>query len=228
MDSRYIAAVSMAFVIAIGFLRTLTAYRGLKKRRDFVSEFSDKFVEFANNPDFDGKLYYWLTHNSVAIQSELGPLGVASYKPPAIDYVIHNYQMIVNLLPELRRKKTENRLFRDGEIHREYATMCLDILVRYLGVIDRWLQEARDELRNPFIWLGQGVQSILLLPAYVLHWFGLLGASALGTLTRNILVKSISFIVAVVGLLSSLVTLLVGWEETARIIGPLWRDAFGP
>ena len=145
-----------------------------------------------------------------------------------LSYIIQNYQVIVNLLPELRRAKTENRLFRDAEIYREHASMCLDVLVRYLGVIERRLQSAKDELRNPFIWLRQGVQSILLLPAYFLHWSGLLGASTLGTLTKNLFVKSISAIVAVVGLLSGLVTVAVGWEQTARMIESLWRNVFGP
>jgi hypothetical protein len=228
MDSRYIPILGIALVMAIGFFKTLAYYRALKKRRDFVSEFSDKFVEFANKPDFDGKLYYWLTHNSVAVQSELGPLGIVTYKPPAAGYMIQNYQIVVNLLPELRREKTENRLFRNDEIHREYASMCLDVLVRYLGVIDRWLQGAKGELQNPLIWLRQGVQAILLLPAYILHWFGLLGAAAIGTLTRNILVKGISAIVAIVGLLSGLVTIIVGWDQSIRIIEPLWHNVFGP
>ena len=118
MNSRYIAALSIVLVMAIGFLKTLTYYKGLKKRRDFVSEFTDKFVEFASKPDFDGALYYWLTHNSVAIQSELGLFGVMAYKPPAASYMrgVHKSHWKAEAISEI---------FRGGNPHMELASMAI-------------------------------------------------------------------------------------------------------
>ena len=206
---------------------TLICYNELKKRKDFIFEFSSKLVEFSGKPEFDNALYFWLTQNSVAIQSELGPYGIIAYKPPAADYMYPNYQIIVNLLPELRRAKTGTYLFQDYETQREQASMCLDVLIRYSGVLEQWLKETRNDFHNPLVWLRQGFQTILLIPAYILYWFGILGTSTLRKLIGNSIIKGISVIVTLVGILSGLVTIAVGWDQSVNIVMILWKNLTG-
>lgn len=156
MDLRYLSIVIVVIVLIIGFVQVWSSYKDLKRRRDLVVEFGNKFSEFAKQQEFDNQLYFWLTQNSVTVQSELGSLGIVAYKPPAANYMIENYPIIVNLIPELRRDKTDNRMFRDMAIYQEHANMCLDVLIRYLGLLEKWLKEATNDLRNPLIWLRNG------------------------------------------------------------------------
>lgn len=218
MDLRYFAILVIAIVLIIGYVQTRSEYKDLRKRKDLIVEFGNKFNEFCKQSEFDNQLYFWLVQNSVLVQSELGSFGIVAYKPPSANYMIPNYQVIVNLIPELRREKTDNSMFRDMAIYHEHANLCLEVLIRYLGLLEKWLGEATIELRNPFIWLRNGVQAVLLIPLYLLNWFGVLGKSTIGKFTQNIFFKSISAIVAIIGLLSSLVTIIIGWDEFSKLI----------
>ncbi len=226
MNPTLLIAICLIAILIIGVVKVYLGYRELKQRRDFVVEYANKFSEFAKKPGFDEELYFWLTHNSVAIQGELGQYGKIDYKPPAANYVIQNYQVIVNLLPELRREKTGGYAFTSARIYQEEVSICLDTLVRYLGVIDKRLGEALSEARNPFIWLREGVQTILLIPAFVLRWLGLISSSTISRLSKNIIFRLLSGLVAFVTLVSGLVTIAVGWEEFQNFLSSLWQSFF--
>ena len=205
MNERYLIIGALFAVLAIGFIRLLVKRNRLITEGDFAQKYLSKFQKFATSyrDKFDGQLYYWLTHRAVKMQSQMGVFGQVDYKPPAANYYIRNYQFIVNTLP----------LMRSGMTYLPEVAMCEDALIRYIGLVDDRLASSSKRLKNPFIWLQEGVQLILALPVLVLHWSGLISITAIDSLTENLFFKVLSGLIILTGLVASVFTIALGWEE---------------
>lgn len=106
-------------IFIIGFIQVYNRHNRVVKKIEFADEYRYKFVEFANkyfqtydrysrSGDFDGELYVWLTMNVSKIQNYVGSFGVMSYKPAFQNYMINNYQIIINTIPKFREGQVEN------------------------------------------------------------------------------------------------------------------------
>jgi hypothetical protein len=160
------------------------------------------------------------------MQEDLGPLGVADYKPPGNLGFIPRYQVIVNLLPELRRLRMGEYHFGAEGIFAEQANLCLDTLVRYAGVLQRRSEQSAKQLRNPLAWLREGVQTILLLPVSLLVSLGVLGASTEERFRGSLLFRVMAGIIALMGLLSGVITIALGWKQFTALLAGLFEHPF--
>jgi hypothetical protein len=132
----------------------------------------------------------------------------------------------MNSLPLVRRAKTARGLSRLDERDLEEAAMCMEALLHCLGTLEVWLAESARRLRNPLIWLREGVRFFLLLPVSVLRWLGFIGPSRLKRIENSGIVRVISGLVALVELLSGTVAICVGWDEFTNVVMQLWQALF--
>src|SRR5690606_31670106 len=113
--------------------------RNLAKEHDEGIEYINTFREYcqslmSHQENYD--LYQKLTMNAPLMQEKVGSLGVAQHWIPPFSRVAYrNFQLIVNLLPEIRRKQGSlegwNSLM-DDEV-RGYISTIDEVLLRYLG-----------------------------------------------------------------------------------------------
>ena len=189
-------------------------YRKLFGRRDFAVEYYNTFAKVAESfgtEEFDHESYRWLTKNGIKMQAELGSLGVISYKPAFSNYYIQNYQPVLNTIPELRT----------GNAHRSDLMTLDDMLVRHIGRLDNRLEQSLSELKNPIFWLRDGIGFIVALPISMLGWFGIVGNSFVRSVKGSFLFKLLSFLIALVGLIASLITIFLGWSEFLSLLDNL-------
>lgn len=209
MNTWHVILIAFA-LLAIGFASVFRHHLRFLSRKAFAVDYLNKFRSLVQtcDHDFDGKLFYWLTHRASKIQAELGQFGLADYRPPAAAYMFRNYQLIVNMLPEIR----------SGLANAYQIGACEDSLVRYIGWLDDRLGDSLRELANPLIWLRSGVQCVLSLPAAVLCWLGVIGESSFASLSNS---RAFKFVCGLVTLLASVATILgyvLGPKELADVI----------
>lgn len=209
-------------VFIIGFVQVYNRHLRVVKKIDFAGEYRNKFVGFANKyfqtydrwsraGDFDGELYVWLTMNVSKIQDYVGSFGVMSYKPAFQNYMFNNYQIIINTIPK----------FREGQVEKFDVGAVDDCLLRYIGYLEEYSKDTLKNLRNPIVWFREGFREILSIPIFVLNWFGIISKRTVNSIKDSLIYKVISGLIALVTLVSGLVTIIVGYDQTIEFIKKL-------
>jgi hypothetical protein len=223
MDRIWIALALLA-VIAAGFAGILARLRRLNGWEAFAKEYLAKLVEYVKSGGRNQEAYTWLTYRSGRMQSQLGPRGIfAAYKPPFAQFQYTNYPVIVNMLPELKRSIENDILAEQAD---QYATTIRDTLVRYLGALDDQRTTYLSQIRNPIIWLKEGVQILFTLPFSLLTWTGLIGNRVLSVITNSVLFRVVSAIGSTIGLLSAIIGIVLGWDDFSDFVSRLWNQFF--
>lgn len=223
----WIPLTIIALVIFIGFMKSYTNYNNKSNQNEFAIEFLNNYREFCDElfkNNFNEEKYQWLKLNSSKMQSSMGRYGTAaSYKPSGANYFFQNYQIIVNSLPEIRN---QYRRMIDGfglsfewRMLEETVRMIEEALLTYIGARSNTVEDAKKELRNPLIWLREGVRFIVTSPISLFYWSGLMQYSTYNTISNNFFVKLISFLIGLIGLISSIVTIVTGYTPFKNIIG---------
>lgn len=211
--------LSILTVFIIGFVQVYNCHSRAVNKIDFAGEYRNKFVEFTNKyfqtydrwssaGDFDGELYVWLTMNVSKIQNYVGSFGVMSYKPAFQNYMINNYQIIINTIPKFREGQVEN--FDVGAVD--------DCLLRYIGYLEEYSKDAQKNLRNPFVWFREGFREILSVPIFILSWFGIISNRTVNSIKDSLIYKIISGLIALVTLVSGVVTIIVGYGQAIEFV----------
>lgn len=205
----------LIIVLLTGLILSFRRHSKILKDLDFAREYRDKFVEFVNHyfknndrwsnkGNIDGETYVWLTMNVNKIQNKVGGFGIMTYKPAYQNYMINNYQLIVNTLP----------LFREGKVENFDANSVDDCLLRYLGHLEGNTQESLKNLKNPIIWFREGIREILSIPILLLSWFGIFSTRTVNRIIDSAFFKIIAGLFALVTFISGVVTIIVGYKET--------------
>ena len=69
---------------------------------------------------------------------------------------------------------------------------------------------------NPFICFREGIRFIIGLPALILYWSGIISTRTIGAARASSVFKFISSVITLIGLISSIITILIGWNEGKR------------
>ena len=216
-----VTALILLFLVAItGLIRIANRIRSLNQRISFANEFFEKVEEYVKSGGRNIEVYSWLIHRSPKMQTSLGRIGIAGYRPPYANYMLSNYQIILNTLPELRQA-LEDTLFA-SQAH-EYYMLLQETLLRYTGVMSDLLEPQWGYLKNPIVWLREGVQLVLLVPLLLLEWAGLITSSTVSKFSGNLIFSIFSGIVTILGLLSAMITIVLGWEEFVHIVNELLK-----
>lgn len=208
-------------VLVTGLITLWRQVTGRVEKLTFALEFRERFIAYCNSSGEDNAAYTWLTLNCTRMQNEMGPMGIYSaFRPPHAQFMLQNYPIIMNMLPELKRWFSEHRqgFGAFGSMVDSYASAIDEALLRYIGVTQQTEQEARQRLKNPLLWLRTGVEQVLSLPLFIFVWFGLAGISAVRRLQANVLFKIISVVTTVVGLISGVMGMVLGWHDMAELI----------
>ncbi len=211
-------ALLLIGIALIGWLQLIYKFRRTNKKEKYAIDYLNKFRKYVESQGNDNETYGWMIYESVKMQRQLGILGImSSYKPPGADYIYNRYQVLLNMLPELH--SIFNRgLLTISSLASDYIQILRDMLVRHLGVLNEEKNDIRSELANPIKAFRAGIQLILLLPAYIVNWFGLATNDFLSRLSRSLIFKFISGIVAIVGFISAVIGIVVGWGEFMGIL----------
>jgi hypothetical protein len=208
-----IAGILIVFVV--GFNDVYKRHSRIVEKIDFAGEYRDKFVELANkyfqNYDrynrsgtLDNELYVWLTLNVNKMQGNLGGAGVMDYSAPFQMYRVHNYQIVINTIPK----------FRDGSVENFDINSVDDCLLRYIGQLEEYGKDTLRNLKNPIIWFREGFREVLSIPIFILNWFGIISSRTVYSIKDSLIYKAISGLIALVTLVSGVVTIVVGYDQT--------------
>lgn len=150
MYYRIIPILITLAVIVIGFIARVVNAGDISARREFTIQFQNTFIELANSFFRTGRmsddLYSKCIHDVDAIQAELGYDGIiADYVDRLHGIKGQNYQLFVNIIPEIR----EAEGMRDNSIIMERVSQlvgtCNDALQRHVGNLDRELDAEKKE-----------------------------------------------------------------------------------
>ncbi|MGM8363469.1 hypothetical protein ACSV4D_16265 [Flavobacterium sp. ARAG 55.4] len=209
-------------ILITGFIKIrIRANRHIKKY-NFANEFRNRFISLANaygatydrwdrKGNVDQEQYIWLTKNVNTMQSDLGYIGTLHYVAAFQRYTINNYQILINTIPK----------FRNGQVEDFDINSSDDCLVRYIGFVEEVLDDDSKDLKNPVIWFKEGVHEIMSLPLFIFSWFGIISNKSVSKFMANAFYKFITGIIALVTLISGIVTIIQGKEATIEMINKL-------
>lgn len=177
----------------------------------FAKEFFEHLKRFVESSGRDMEAYAWCTRNSVRMQRELGPYGwLEAYRPPFGDVIYNRAAVITTLLPELYSQFNISSFEPYAPAVNSLTQTLQEVLIRHFGVLSEEESSILKGLRNPLVWLREGVRWALLLPLSVLDWLGVTSGVA-GRASRSRIGKVVAGLVTLLGLLSAVITVFLGW-----------------
>jgi hypothetical protein len=203
---------SCILLVVIGLLRVNSRLTNLATKRGRIENFLMNLGSYVKSRGKDQQAYLQMLHQSARIQREMGSYGIAKYKPPGSHDFMEGYQLIVNHLSELERWK------HDEDAFFAIAGSMRDGLVLYLGVVDEPEEDLKRKKRNPFKLLLEGIAWILVLPLTLLALLGLLGEDTVESASQVGIVRFFAGFISIVGLLSSVITIITGWSQFVEIV----------
>ena len=195
--------------IIIGFLSVRNDDKRIKDNLESANIFLLKLEEYVQSQGKNNLSYDWLIIDSPKMQLILGEIGIAAkYKPPAANYVVSNYPVIVNTLPDLRQA-IENRY---SWAYEDYMTIRETIL-RYKGTLENREKHLSRSLKNPLIWFFTGISQILSIPFQILSWAGLLSSNSITSIKKSFIYKIFSGLIGLIELIGSIISIFNGWDK---------------
>ena len=80
--------------------------------------------------------------------------------------------------------------------------------MRYVGNIENYIESYEKKIKNPLIWLIEGIHETMAIPFYLLNWLNLISISFVKKIISNLVFK----IVALISFISAIVTIITGGE----------------
>ena len=225
---RWIIVLIIVGISIIGFIDLIFSYRSLMSKKNFSIEFVNKYREFCTGlfrKNLNEELYQWLRLKCSRMQTIMGSYGIASiYQPPFSNIIYRNHQIIVNGLSEIRKEYSmlddlgSSLTYRNLE---EMARMIDDCIILYIGSLEDVEKDLISEMKNPLIWFREGIRFIVLIPISFLHWSGLINYNTYNKLTNNLLVKTITMLITLIGLISSIIGIIQGYDYLVIIFNKI-------
>lgn len=211
MGDRLIVIGALVVVATEGFVTLVAARRRIARDYQFAHDFGERFSDFTRSEGVNAEAYTWLIQQSNKMQIAMGSQGVyAMFRPPFANFQYRNYPIILNLLPELRKAFLDPILSRN--LAQQYRSAIAESLLRHVGMLEQ--RKASDgELLNPLVWLREGVRWLLSLPFALLAWTGLISLQKVNALLYSGLARVVTAFVTLVGLLSGVMGIILGWKE---------------
>ncbi len=213
------------FLAGIGGAKIRGRLRENDSRVELLEEFRLRLSAFVESQGQDGEAYGWMLQRSERLQRAMGWYGVMPLYRPAFENAgYRNYQIVMNLVPKIRADfvasagMLSSRGLGGLAPERQHHALLEEAFLRYAGHLGEKHEHDVADMVNPFKWLREGVQSVLLFPFKLLQWFGVLSPGLLEAIDANPFVKIVSGIVAIVSFLGSLTTVVVRWAPFSKIV----------
>jgi len=192
-------------------------------KKEKVYQFRIDLLDWFNEGGTNQAKYNNLLYQSPGAQNAMGGWGIVSYRPPFQNYMIENYQVVLNLLPEI------NHGLNDGITQRmafKHMEMLDGALMRFLGNSDDMAESWRKKFANPFHVFSRGANMIFTLPIIMLLEFGLISKKIYSALVDSLLFRLFVFSITIIGLISGIITIILGWEEFTSIVSKVIFSLF--
>lgn len=131
-----------------------------------------------------------------------------SYKPPFANYIIHNYQIIANTIPQIRT----------GQAHPNDLASVEDCIFMLIGYLENGLGALDRGLRNPWHWLTVGTTSVLDTPVRALAALGIIGQGAADKAAGSRIYRLVALIGLIVSIIAGLVQIVDGWDTVRSFL----------
>ncbi|WP_438312415.1 hypothetical protein [Sporosarcina sp. FA9] len=208
-------------LIAIGFIKEFMSLRMVIKDIDYLAGYNESYVEYLNNhlnydyyssrignKQAENELHVKLISQAPKAQRLLMDAGLVDYEPPFRGYRVSNYPVLVNTVQYLRNPSALTEEFK----------MLNTILIMQIARYEELYESIKANIFNPIVLLREGVQFFVTLPISLLYWTGIIQYSTQYKLSNNIIVKFINFLIIIIGLVSAIVTILLGWEQLKEFL----------
>ena len=216
MDKIIVIVIIIALCL-IGFYQIFKRIKSFNEKYTFAIEYLDALKSYLESNGQDIQSYSWLINRSNKMQNQMGSQGLLGfYRPPYQNYGIPNYPIILNMLPDLRTALSDSFLSRS--LASQYANALQEAIVRHIGSIEDAINNQKKYFRNPIVWLRQGIRMLLSLPANLLNWLGIITITAVNKYNSSIFFKILYSIITIVGLVSAIITIVMGWNQFLSII----------
>ena len=143
----------------------------------------------------------------------MGEFGVMGYRPAYERYVIPNWPVVLNCLPQMRRNLELE--FSGGPAFDEHGAMLQEAILRYVGTLEVQAREMDVLLRNPIVWFRYGIQLLILIPFMILRSLGLRMIPENGVLQNQSAFRVFAAFAAIAAFCSSVVTIAAGWDKVS-------------
>lgn len=203
-----IAIASIVLLLALGIGKIIYSAVRIQERIDFLTDYHNKLVAFLENPE-DHPAHIWLVEHMDEAQEKLGGAGIIDgYRPPYANYMLTNYQILINLIPKLH----DPHAIEPGEV-----TFTTDAFVRAAGLCKALQADYRKQFKRPLQWLTTGISLLLSLPLYILRELNVLSLRTYRKITSSSGFKKISGLLALVGTLETLSTIFLNKSATVEL-----------
>lgn len=223
MSHRWIPIIATLAVMLIGHILSRVSISRYKRRYIETDQFRDKFIDLANyymeHYQVNYGMYAECIQDANAMQAELGADGViAVFSDPIKKMQGHDFQLLVNTLPDM--KLFEGMLDSPSVRQRmqQLLSLCDDAMVKHCGELKRRIENEEKSLWNPFFCFASGIRWIVGLPADILYWMGIISERSNSAVHNSVVFKVFGHIITIVGLISSIMGIVLGWKEFAQII----------
>lgn len=218
MNNRWVPLLIICSTVVLGHILSRIHISKYKHRYIETGEFRDKFIDLVNyyteHCRVNQEMYIDCIRNVNVIQAELGDDGViAEFLDPLKNVRGKNYQLLVNTLPEMKlfSLQLDNIIIRQRL--QQLFDLCDDAMIKHLGALERMIENESKKLWNPFACLSNGVRWLIGLPLDILCWMGIISEHKNSTLQSKSVFKWVGHIVSLVGLISSIMGIILGWDE---------------
>lgn len=221
MGEKEIVLLGIGTVIIIGVIVKVAKILSYNKRLTFTMEYKHDFVRLMNNvldnKGIDSELHSKLVKQVDKMQEELGKDGVlAEMIDPLKQVHCRNYQVLINFMANYTQE-----LMMGGSLMMErvmnHAGLCDNALLRHIGRIENARADTGKSLINPFSCFSEGVRWVISLPVNILYWSGIISYSTRNKYKNNTLKVLIDKFIVLIGLVGSIATLILGWEDLVNI-----------
>lgn len=199
-------------IIIIGYFVFFNQIRVTKNDIHFATEYQTKFRELAvyysdkskcNEKNYCN-VYTWLTKNVTNIQHLIGDFGVFNtYSEPYSQFIHSKYEIIVNTLPKFRSQTVGDQSVSDVD----------DCLIRFIGYKENQIKQLETKRRNPFKLFVAGIKKIVAIPLWIVLLFGIYDDKTINKAKESFLFNVISLVVSLLMILSTIITVVTGWEQ---------------
>ena len=93
---------------------------------------------------------------------------------------------------------------------------------RHIGNLDRLIESASKGLFNPFTCFGEGIRWLVGLSLDILLWCGIINQSREQIIRTNYVYRVINNFIVLLGAVSLIVTIALGWEDLLKMINTIW------
>lgn len=195
--------VFLLSIILLGFIKSLYNIKKYIEDYNFVNDYIGKMMDLLNRR-IDNTNYVYLLDNAIKLSNVLGIYGVMDLTIP-FKGTYKNYS-IVNIILNYRSDLMEDEL-----------TLAMKSMQIYLGQCNDNIKSTRKTLKNIFSLFSVGFRFLFNIPLFILNSLGIISNSFYYKIKNNGFYYFIQNLVALIGLVSSIIGIIQGKEVLFNI-----------